>query len=490
MASGRTRSVRSDLTASRQLSRLNTIFWLLVTSLAVLPVLFIGEFPNGQFRTAFFFQMASYYVCVIAIAVAVGRPSFNISWLMFLIYFLVFFLYPSMFHIQNNLFPVFKMSYNGNSVQWASILMFAFLATTFASHLFFGRNRGFPTQAAELRLVRENITVLGCMGFAIVAWALLAFSLTEVELREFLQYRLQFDKVVRRLGPNTTGIYVTLPRIAAFLSLTCAVLYGMRGRSKSVFLLLLVVNLPVFLILNYPLALPRFYIFGYLVFWFFLFADLRNPAIKNTVAGGFIFGACFVMPVFDAINRRGKTFDDLAIADALRNYVTGGDFDGFQSFMNATIYVEESGIRMGQQLISAIFFFVPRSIWDNKADHTGSITAQAAGYRDINFNVSAPLPAELYVDFGLFGLIGGAILLGWAIQRIDESMTTSWAASLRGKCTAAMIGGFSIIFLRGSLLAVGPMLFTLAAGLIALRALVIKNGPPRPVRSATRFRVA
>ncbi|TNE30259.1 MAG: hypothetical protein EP350_08745 [Alphaproteobacteria bacterium] len=466
------------------------IFWLLVTSCAIMPVLFIGDFPNGQFRTAFFFQMGSYYVCAIAVAAAVGRPSFNITWLMFLVYFLVFFLYPSMFHIQNNLFPVFKMSYNGHSVQGAAILLFAFLATTYASHMYFGRNRPIVVKVPRQNQVPENVAFLGCVGFAIAAWALLAFALTELELREFLQYRNQFDRVVDRLGPNTAGVYITLPRITAFLSLTCAVLYGMRGKSKSAFAILVAINLPVFLILNFPLALPRFYIFGYLVFWFFLFADLRNRVIKNAVAGGFIFGACFVMPVFDAINRRGKTVDDLAIADALRNYVRGGDFDGFQSFINATIYVEGTGINLGQQLISAIFFFVPRAFWEGKSEHTGVITAQAAGYRDLNFNVSAPLPAELYVDFGLVGLIGGAILLGWAIQRIDERLTTSWAASLKGKCTAAMIGGFSIIFLRGALLAVGPMLFTLAAGLIALRLFVLKDGQSGQARYRSRARAA
>ena len=89
--------------------------------------------------------------------------------------------------------------------------------------------------------------------------------------------------------------------------------------------------------------------------------------------------------------------------DLFKYYQSSGDFDGFQSIINTVIYVNTYGFSYGNQIISSILSFIPRSIWASKADPTGSVAASAAGYEYVN--ISAPLPAEFFIDFGFIGLI-------------------------------------------------------------------------------------
>ena len=171
----------------------------------------------------------------------------------------------------------------------------------------------------------------------------------------------------------------------------------------------------LFLIVNYPLSLPRFILFSYLIAFYCYFLK-PNFKTKITIILSFAFGITTLFPYMSYLTRGEGDFK----FDIFNYYQSSGDFDGFQSIINTVIYVEKYGFTFGNQLTSSIFSFIPRSFWLNKGEPTGSIAASAAGYDFLN--ISSPLPAEFYIDFGYIGLIFFSFCFGWFIRFVDKKI--------------------------------------------------------------------
>ena len=106
-------------------------------------------------------------------------------------------------------------------------------------------------------------------------------------------------------------------------------------------------------------------------------------------------------------------------------------------------------------LLSALFFFVPRTVWPQKSIGTGGESAMYEGYPFIN--ISSPLPSEFYVDFGMVGLVVLSTLFG---SSSDYAMTISCTPrhiGSVGQVFFATVAGYIFIILRGSLVGtLGP----------------------------------
>ncbi|PZA22965.1 hypothetical protein DMO24_02425 [Modestobacter versicolor] len=95
------------------------------------------------------------------------------------------------------------------------------------------------------------------------------------------------------------------------------------------------------------------------------------------------------------------------------------DFDGFQQVVNTFIYVEDHGYSLGSYISSALFFFVPRSLWTTKATPA---SIDVAENRDYWFtNLSLPVHAEFYLEFGIIGMLLLTFAMGLLWSRIDEA---------------------------------------------------------------------
>ncbi len=102
-----------------------------------------------------------------------------------------------------------------------------------------------------------------------------------------------------------------------------------------------------------------------------------------------------------------------------------GHYDAFSMLTTIFDYVREFGITWGGQLLGALLFFVPRAIWPGKPSGSGHTAINALGQYDFS-NVSAPLLAEGYINFGFLGIILFAIALGVIVQKLDRSY---WSAT-------------------------------------------------------------
>jgi len=195
--------------------------------------------------------------------------------------------------------------------------------------------------------------------------------------------------------------------------------------------------------------------------------------------------AALVLPVFLVtvfpilgVTRNAESMDRGFRVEADSFLVNGlarnPDFDAFQMGVNAQSYVASNGHTFGRQLIGAAFTFIPRQIWPDKPLPSGAIVGAAAGYQ--NLNLSMPLPAELWIDFGLLGVVAGGAFFGVFLGAIGRRL-----ASWRRQGVGNALTGVSLlalwlqfIVLRGSLGAVSGRIIVLA--LLTLLAVAV-GGP-------------
>lgn len=135
----------------------------------------------------------------------------------------------------------------------------------------------------------------------------------------------------------------------------------------------------------------------------------------------FIFMMIIGLIVFPFIGqiRLSKGIQDIKLDINVLSVVASGDFDAYTMFMNIIRYVQIYSYEYGMQLLGAIFFFVPRSIWIDKPVGTGYHVAES-----FNFffkNLSAPLIAESYINFGILGIIVFGYIIGKIVKTVDIS---------------------------------------------------------------------
>jgi len=146
-------------------------------------------------------------------------------------------------------------------------------------------------------------------------------------------------------------------------------------------------------------------------------------------------------------------------------------------------------------LLSALLFFFPRDFWAGKSRGTGGEAAAFNGYDFVN--ISAPLPSEFFVDFGLIGVVIGAALFGALLAKVDSQIRVYRASpdklQLFGPAT---IVGYLFIILRGSLVGImGPVMLTysviwLSTKLIEFRRRVVVVKPYRQGEVSVRRRLS
>ena len=81
--------------------------------------------------------------------------------------------------------------------------------------------------------------------------------------------------------------------------------------------------------------------------------------------------------------------------------------------------MKKFGFAWGRQILGALLFFVPRSIWPGKPEGTGHTTIVALEQFGFS-NVSANLAVEGYVNVGLVGVVLFAVLVGMLARRVDS----------------------------------------------------------------------
>lgn len=364
--------------------------------------------------------MISIYLCIslflflISSVICCYYKGYGYMPIVFSSYFLFILIIPALFHVNANIFPFYRMSYSYDNQFDAAVILLIF-SIFFWVGFFLKKPKKINHEKVIVNFFSSKKINKTRFIFILYIFYILLFSyIILFGLDSFLLKRSEF--VGDNFGKESAfrDLVITGFKSLSFATLFYVVVFR-KHLNKLVGFISLFVGLVAFLIINFPLALPRFVIFSYIIVFICYYS---NPNFKNKTLFlvSFAIGITTLFPLVSHLTRGEGDFD----FNMAEYYRGSGDFDSFQSIINAVIFVEKNGYQLGNQLLSSIFSFVPRSIWVSKSEPTGSLIAESAGYDFLN--ISSPLPAEFFVDFGYVGLVGFSLVFGYFLRYLDQSL--------------------------------------------------------------------
>jgi hypothetical protein len=221
---------------------------------------------------------------------------------------------------------------------------------------------------------------------------------------------------------------------------------------------------------NNPIAAPRYWVGTIAVALVFVLAPIRSARRAFVFVALFCVLFLIIFPVADVF-RLEVPSDWLGTATqnvGISNLLTKTDFDSFQQTNNSVLYVERESVQQGRQVLGALLFWVPRTLWPDKPEPSGEVIANFIGFP--NTNLSFPLWAELYIDFHLVGVTLGFLLFGAISGLLDKASLRYSESATPGLWPVAVpvFAAYQIFFLRGSLMATMAYLTPLVACLFVV----------------------
>jgi len=138
--------------------------------------------------------------------------------------------------------------------------------------------------------------------------------------------------------------------------------------------------------------------------------------------------------------------------DAIADHYFSINYDSWANIYTAVEVVKVHGMQWGHQLLGSFLFFVPSSVWHAKPLATGIFLADylIANYSMWFTNLSAPLAAEGYLDFGPGGVIAYAAATAWFVVFLNgqSRRRDTWVTFPM----VAYASVFLMIVMRGSLM--------------------------------------
>lgn len=153
----------------------------------------------------------------------------------------------------------------------------------------------------------------------------------------------------------------------------------------------------------------------YICILYLFFPKLLNSNVKTLFF--MFFSMVLLFPLTAIITHSDESFQViLSNPSILIEQMKGGgianafntlNYDAFANFMVSIEMVQTEGLSLGYQLLSALLFFMPRGIWENKPISSGEVAGNyLMDNYDFNFNnLSNPLVSEGFLNFGLIGVI-------------------------------------------------------------------------------------
>jgi len=459
-------SPKSTATVATRRSRIPAWTWSFV--LGPLPAFLVSQWHGSANLLPRLVLAAALTIWSYVIGKIIQTRRENLAMLCFALFNIMGIIFPGMLQSANNRFPFYGATYATEVLQNAALLVLAYTATVSFTYLYYLNKAGRAPMPALLRRTRTVLMPLAVPALSVLT-VLVMFA---VGTRFFTSPRLVAES---ELGGIVLVSPVTLIPIAVGRSLgfvTLAVVFArMREHKPSILSWspYLVLALGIFYVTNNPFNEARFSFAAFLIALMAMVLDTRQPRAKALVVLGYAFGILVAMPVMDAME--GRTATGRVVDDLIHNYSGSLDYDGFQSIMNVMMWTGATGVKLGAQLFSGLLFFIPHTVWHDKALPTGVAAARYIGYP--SQNISSPLPSEFYADFGAVGLVVLSAFLGRLLAAVDRALDSveSWSSSLV-RLPFVTFAGFTAIIARGALLAIiGPTVAALAVSTLAVYAL-------------------
>jgi hypothetical protein len=261
--------------------------------------------------------------------------------------------------------------------------------------------------------------------------------------------------------------------VSAFGSVACLValifyihMIRMRRSSLNLVDVALIVGLVVLnVIVNNPISNSRYWTLAVLFGLVLPLIGSRKSLFNFAIIGG-VVAAIFVFPLSD-ITRRTAGTGVLLQTDSVWRMISTKDYDQFTMLANTLGFTRDEGLTWGHQFLGAVLFWVPRVIWPTKPLDSGVEVGQWMS--SANLNLSSPLWAEAWINFGVAGVVVTFSLLGLLSRRFDAGFRPgALLAGSVGYLGVSIVSGYMFILLRGSLLQSMGRLLVLALAIAFL----------------------
>jgi hypothetical protein len=177
------------------------------------------------------------------------------------------------------------------------------------------------------------------------------------------------------------------------------------------------------------------------------------------------------------------------VASRIQEHYFSINYDSWANVYTSVEIVKVHGPQWGKQLLGSLLFFVPSSIWTTKPLATGIFLGNylISSYSMWFNNLSAPLAAEGYLDFGYVGVIAYASATAALVTLINKLALKENRLALPMAIYASL---FLMFLLRGSLMiamgfaSAAFLSFCLASAMLSMR-LGVRRGvtASRPIGS-------
>jgi hypothetical protein len=169
----------------------------------------------------------------------------------------------------------------------------------------------------------------------------------------------------------------------------------------------------------------------------------------------FVGGMVLIFPAITVFTHNHLSVGEVSMAqvsDQIVDHYFSINYDSWANIYTAVEIAGAHGVQWGHQLLGSLLFFVPSGVWSTKPLATGIFLAD---YLIVNYsmwftNLSAPLIAEGYLDFGFVGVILYAGATAYVVTLLNKIALRSnrWVS-----LPLAVYGAvFLMIVLRGSLM--------------------------------------
>lgn len=398
---------------------------------------------NFSLARSFFVQASFLFIGIFSfVAFVVDKRFLSINKIIYIFLFLFMFYTPFHQYLECSSFWGIG-TFDDNEYLSANITVVLFMITYAVSYklLFSGKFKAYDSN-----LTKNNIKCT----FKIDTPSVFVLMLSSVIATIILFYKGELISVGDNAGEGGT-LYSVVIKFIRFIPVSSILFLGLGLKYNSFTLIDLKLKIYsgiivlCFLIIFFPLngTISRYLLFGtYLSLIALFFEKFKHPSF---VLIAFYFGFAVVFPAFNFFKNH-----DLS---EISQFHLGGfdptfnDYDAHYLLMCTMRYVNKEGVMFGGNLLTALFCFVPRSIWPGKLQASGSIVAD---YLGATFNnVSCPLFAEFYLSFGYAGVIIFTIIFTAIIKLLELGIKSK---KVLIESIYYLILGLMLVTLRGSLL--------------------------------------
>lgn len=343
------------------------------------------------------------------------------------------------------------------------------------------RRRGGASPQLRFRTLR-SMDVLRIFSVAAVV-AALVYIIQVGGLSVFFLSRQETSQALDEISPDSgQALRAIISAAGSVGCLTALIFYLHVWRTRDVALaavdgLLLAALAVMNIVINNPVSNSRYWTLA-VVFGLLLPLIRGRKGLFNAAVAGGVIASIVIFPLSDITRRAAGTGAPLS-SESVWITIATKDYDQFTMLANTLAYTADHGLSWGMQALGPVLFWVPRVIWPDKPLDTGVEVGQ--WMNSINVNLSAPLWAEAWINFGLPGLILVFAALGLLARRLDSG----FRAEILSKGSVGYLGisifaGYLFILLRGSLLQSMGRLMILVLSVLILTAVTNRRERLQP----------